>query len=99
MPRIRRCTICNIKFVSRNGKEVCSEGCAVERIHLQNKAGNERRRNGHSNDPIEKVCPVCNKKFETLRNKYCSTLCSDLKRKEQLRENYYNFYHKVFFDK
>lgn len=86
MPRIRKCSICGTEFLSCNGVEVCSEECRMERKRRQNMQGNERRYTRESNVPFERECPVCGKKFETIRNVYCSEACAAKAKKKQVKE-------------
>lgn len=52
MPRIRICTVCGAEFTSRNGKEVCSESCGLERkrnkIGKETNAGTQKSQTLHS---------------------------------------------------
>ena len=86
MPRTRKCTVCGQEFLSANGVEVCSEQCRIERKKEQDKKGNYRRYHGFSKEPFDKICPVCGKRFEGLREKYCSKECSSKAKRKAVKE-------------
>lgn len=90
--RMRNCKICGTLFESHNGKEVCSNTCAIERKKEQDQRGNYKRYHGLSGQLETKVCPICKKKFEGLRNKYCSENCSKIAQKIARKENFQNYY-------
>lgn len=91
--KIKKCTICGIEFESRNGNEVCSENCRLERKKIQDAKGNLRRREGISNTPETKTCPVCGKDFDAYYNMvYCSKQCYSKSKKVSDKENYKIYY-------
>lgn len=92
MPRIRICTVCGAEFTSRNGKEVCSESCGLERKKEQNRKGNKRRYAKESNTPFDRVCPICGRKFESVRSIYYPEECAKIARKRQVKENSDEYY-------
>lgn len=91
--KIRICTICGTEFESRNGKQVCSESCRLERKKLQDAKGNQRRREGLSNILEIMRCPMCGKSFEACPNRvYCSKECYFVSKKEMDKKNYKMYY-------
>lgn len=92
MPKMKKCTICNKIFLSRNGIEVCSAACAAERKHRQDTAGNERRQAQLSNQKISRICPVCGKAFMSVYRKYCCSECAGIARRKNLAENSREYY-------
>ena len=89
----KKCTICGNIFESHYGREVCSEVCRLERKRIQDTNSNVRRRDRKSGTFIEKICPICGEKFETLRNKYCSQKCAKIARKKNL-----HIYNKHYYE-
>lgn len=92
MPKIRKCTICGREFMSYYGREVCGEQCFDERKRQYDGLANYRRKNKLSGALIDKTCPICGKRFETLRNKYCSPECSKIARKNHIKVNSKEYY-------
>lgn len=92
MPKMKKCTICGKSFLSRNGVEVCSVACAVERKRRQDTAGNERRRAQLSNQKTSRICPTCGKTFMSVRCKYCCPECAGIARRKNLAENNREYY-------
>lgn len=92
MPRIRKCTICGKSFTSYNGKTVCCDICKEIRTKEANTKANKRRYLHQSNVPELKICPICGKGFMTVKNIYCSSICSNEARKINIRENNVNYY-------
>lgn len=86
------CKVCGNKFLSINGNECCSDICRMEWKKMQDAKGNYRRYNKLSNVPEQKVCIQCGKIFESVRRKYCSDECSELARKQIIRENNKRYY-------
>lgn len=92
MPKIKICTVCGSEFVSHNGTEVCSESCRLERKREQDRKGNKRRYAKESNTPFNRVCPICGREFESLKNFYCSAECTGKARKQNIKENNMAYY-------
>ncbi|MBU5333607.1 C2H2-type zinc finger protein [Anaerocolumna aminovalerica] len=90
--KIRNCTICNQEFESKNGRLVCSDECAYIRKQKHNREANYRRYNGLSNTLEDRVCPVCGKRFQSLRRKYCTDECSHIGRTLIRKENFEEYY-------
>lgn len=91
--KIRICTICGAEFESRNGNQVCSDSCRLERKRLQDAKGNQRRKKGISNSLETKQCPICGKSFEALPNRiYCSQKCYWESKEKADKENYKIYY-------
>ena len=91
--KIRVCTICGTEFESRNGNQVCSEVCRLERKKIQDMKGNRRRREGISNSPETIKCPICGKNFEALPNRiYCSKECYLESKRKMDKENFEIYY-------
>jgi predicted nucleic acid-binding Zn ribbon protein len=92
MMRIKKCTVCGNEFLSKNGKEVCSIECSLERKRLQDKKGNERRRMGISGQLMDLVCLECGKTFTGLNRKYCSEKCSNEARSKERKHIFSAYY-------
>lgn len=91
--KIRVCTICGAEFESRNGNQVCSEPCRLERKRLQDAKGNKRRKEGTSNSLEVKQCPICGKDFDALPNRiYCSKECYWKSKNAADKENFKGYY-------
>jgi predicted nucleic acid-binding Zn ribbon protein len=102
MPRIRKCIICDKEFISYHGTNVCSEQCKIEKKKRQDENSNKRRYNKESNTPIIKICPICGKKFETLRRTYCSEECSKKAHKiyvKEISDQYYKDHREEIINK
>ena len=92
IPRLRKCCICGVEFLSHNGNTCCSDKCRIERKREQNKRGNYRRYHGLSGIQEIKICPVCGNTFYTIRNVYCSDECARIGRKKNMQENFTEYY-------
>lgn len=90
--KIKKCKICGNEFESYNGKEVCGPACELVRKKEYDRIGNYRRYHGLSGQPEKKICPICNKEFEGLRNKYCGKTCSNIARKMASKELFKEYY-------
>jgi hypothetical protein len=92
MPRVRKCDICEVEFMSYHGIKTCSDQCRAEKRKQQNEKGNKRRYHKESNIPYDKICPICGKSFESLRKKYCSDQCAKKARTIYVKENSDQYY-------
>lgn len=91
MLQIKICSICGKKFMSKNGTEICSAVCAMERKHKQDSLSNYRRYNHCAN--IERICPICNKTFSVAGyRKYCCSECASIARKKNQVEYNKEYY-------
>lgn len=86
MPRLRKCCICGMEFLSHNGNTCCSDKCRIERKREQDKRGNYRRYHGLSRVPEIKICPICGEMFYTIRSTYCSSGCAKIGRAKNVKE-------------
>lgn len=75
--RLKKCEICGEEFTPKKStKRFCSPTC---RGKYYNKIANEDRKN-KSKILQKKICPHCNKQFETFnkKKKYCCDRCSQM---------------------
>lgn len=82
-----KCEICGKEFEPKttNGMaKYCSRECKMERERIRAKYYNEKRSEKLKNRDHTKTCPICQNKFQAVRNElYCSDVCKKIAQRKR----------------